>query len=48
MGKIRKISKSVIECDSCGADIETDKTDGYVQCGNRLDDGSKCGKRTKI
>lgn len=48
MAKTRKITKTIIECDSCGSDIETEKTEGYVQCGNTLDDGSKCGKRTKI
>lgn len=48
MGKIRKITRSVIECDGCGKDIETEKTEGYVQCGNKLSNGIKCGKRTKI
>ena len=48
MAKTKKITKIVIECGSCGADIETSKISGKVQCGNKLSDGSKCGERTKI
>lgn len=48
MAKTRKITKTIINCNSCGKEIETKKTEGYVQCGNKLDNGNKCGERTKI
>lgn len=48
MGKTKKITKIVVECDGCGTEIETDKTSGKVQCGKVLSNGKKCGVRTEI